>query len=168
MWGPDVGIARPSAINSMGKEKNKMTRRVPWILHTWIQHRGQADSTPASSPWSQRKERKSVPTLLFSTSLIWASMASPGAWLGLSPKAGLGLGSRQPGRVPFIEPLFRCYYYFWIPLEITTVCLSQLGPESREWDQSLEDHGGNSHLACTSAAGIPSLSLSPESTASNT
>ena len=74
--------------------------------------------------------------------LLWHLRSLP----RLESQGWTGVGSRQPGRVPFIEPLFRYYYYFWIPF-----CLSQLGPESRVGSKpggSWRQQSPSLHICC--------------------
>ena len=110
----------------------------------------QTDCTPTYNQDEVKgKERKSMPVLLHTMGMKSKerrenqcqlySFQAPSSVLQWHPRSlsrlesqgWTGVGSRQPGRVPFTEPLFSYYYYyFWVPFKITTVCLSWLGPDS--------------------------------------
>ena len=150
----------------MAKKKKKpppKIRHVPWIRHTWIswrytdiKHSGQVDSTPASLAWSQRKGEKINANFIVSSLPHLGFYGIPGAWLGLSPKAGLRWGPKSLAGCPSLSP-----YYFWMPLKITTVCLSQLGPESQVGSKpggSWQQQWPSLHIPCCWGSQLKPLS----------
>ena len=171
--GPDAQhIARPSAINSMAKKTNPQRPdishgyAIPESANCKVTSAGwQIDSTPTSSARSQRKGEKINANFIVSNLPHLGFYGIPGAWVGLSPKAGPGWGPDSLAGCPSLSPFLVIVISEPVWKSWPSACLSW--DQSPEWDQSLEDHGGNSHLACTPpAAGVPSSSLFPESAAS--
>ena len=102
------------------------------------------------------KKRKEKLRLLYYLWPPWLGMLShPGRLSRLGSSCWTGVGSTQPGMVPFSEPFLRTY------------CLLCSGwDQSPQRDQELEDLGGNKHLASMSpGASVPNSSL-PERAAS--
>ena len=89
--------------------------------------------------------------------LLW----HPRSLTRLESQGWTEVGSKQPGRVPFIEPLFSYYYFFWMPLKITTVCLSQLRPESQVGSKpggSWQQQWPSLHIPCCWGSQLKPLS----------
>ena len=99
------------------------------------------------------KGRKTVPTVLCPTSLTWDAIPS---WRlrRLWSHCWFGVGSTQPGRVPYSEHFFKVY------------CVQHVAG-TRACHQGPKEFQGKIQLISTSpGAGDPSSSLLPESAAS--